>query len=1031
MKNIFKLFTFCLVLVLSSWKVSAQSGTITFTLANPVCNNDGILIAQTTGLTPPITFYWWTAGVQTTHTVTNSFDTLFNYAGGYVYLNALGTGGQAYGNFAGAPPFTYVVTTSPAICPALGTAAVTITGGTAPYNIQWSEIPSGTVVGSGANVNLPAGNYSVLITDAAGCVSGTYAVGDSIYIWNQSPVTFTTTSTPANCTNGTATVSGLGGGIAPYSFIWSNGSNSQTITGLSLGYYQVTVTDAQGCYQTEGIYVQQSITIGTNVTLTPATCLQNDGSAISFGSGGLPPYSYHWSNGINTQNISNLTAGNYSITVIDANGCVGEGYYYLSSSTPITVTYSSTPSQCTSATGTATLVATGGTAPYTYQWNTFPAQTGATATGLEPGTYSFIVTDNVGCIRSGTVVVPPISVVSGFTNSADAYCTLSNGSAQIIITSGTAPYTTAWSNGGNTTSITNLAAGGYTCTVTDNLGCSIVKYAVVQASSPISIGFASTPASCIYTADGNIVAIPYGGTAPYTYAWSNGQTTNIASSLITGNYYVYVTDAAGCVQNSWTSCGYDPLNNSCYCTIEGTVYDDANGNCTMDAGENGIENIMIHCSGFGYTYTNASGHYSFQVPTGSYTLSENVQYFYPLAACQNNSISVSVSAASGCSNTYDFANVINPIHDIHISTLHYTPPIPGHTYYQHVIIKNEGTINETDVVSGYKHDGQMNLSSFSPFAQLNAGSFPSWYSIASTGQTLAPAQSNLSIANYNVPTNIPLGTSLLFNDTCSYNGLINNWLSDYSPWNNVNTYYASVVGSWDPNFKEVRPKGTGVPGYISVNDSILEYTIHFQNTGTYTAFNIYLLDTLDSDLDYTSLHPVYSSHNFKAEMTENGVIKFSFENINLPDSLNDPLGSIGYIIYTIKQNPNLTPGTQIKNSASIYFDYNAPVKTNTTLNTIQQDISTHDMIKSEFDFSIYPNPSNNEVSIMVNAGNGSSNGSLKVMDILGKTYITQQLSLKNGNNLYGIDVRTLPAGIYFVEVSDGTNSYVKKMTVVK
>ncbi len=1029
------LFTAVVLFLSIGTNLKAQTTNIAFSLLQQPCNNDGMLEVQTSTLTPPITLTYWIGGTQTTVVINTTADTLFNYAGGYIYVSATdGFGVSGYGYYQGAPPFNYYVTTTSAVCPALGTATANVTGGTAPYTYEWTELNSGTLLSTSNPANLPAGNYHVLITDAAGCVFGSYANSDSIYIWNSSSITYSVATTAANCTNGTATVTALTGGVSPYSYQWSNGANSPSISGLQMGNYMVTVTDAQGCYTENYAYISQAITITANSTPTAATCLQNDGSSIAFGSGGMPPYSYLWSNGQATQTATGLVAGSYMVTITDANNCIGQGFSYINASTPITVTYSSTPSSCTAPTGTATVVISGGTTPYTITWNTYPGQSGVTANNLAAGTYSFNVTDAVGCVRTGSVVVNPISIISANVSTGNATCPLSNGSASIMITSGTAPYTFAWNTGATTNSISSLAAGGYYCVITDNMNCSITKYASVQVSSPVNVGVATTPASCIFSADGNIVAIVNGGTAPYSYSWSNGETTNLASGLTAGNYSVYVTDANGCHDYTWTNLGYNAANNSCYCTISGTVYNDLNGNCTQDAGEAGIQNIMIHASGLGYTFTNASGVYSFIAPTGTYTLSESVQYYYPLAACQNNAVPVTVTASSGCVSTVDFANVINPIHDVQISTTYYTPPIPGNTFNQTVVVSNNGTLTEAGIDMGYTHDGQLTFSSVSPalFTQLNAGSYPNWYSIASGFPTLTPAADQNFNVQYNVPTNIPLGTSVLFKDTVAYTSPISNWLNDYTPWNNVNYFTNTVVGSWDPNFKEVNPIGTGAPGYITTNDSVLNYTIHFQNTGTYAAQKVVLMDTLDSDLDITSLMPYWSNHSYVTEVTESGIVKFTFNNINLAPESTSEIGSIGIIMYSIHQKANLANGTQIKNSASIYFDYNAPVKTNTTLNTIDNGSGAPEIKPTDvFDLTVYPNPASQTVSLLINSSEASANAKVKFYNILGSEVLAQTVKLTAGKNVLNADVSSLAAGMYFVEITEGTNSVMKKLSVVK
>jgi hypothetical protein len=590
----------------------------------------------------PLTVTWYTGGSIVTHTnVTTLSDALTGYAGQQVSVVAVGANSVAAdGYYQGAPPFIYQVSVAPATCPAVSTATATVSGGAAPYSYQWIDPVTSTIVSTANPAPLPDGNYNILITDANGCTFGSQYQADSIYVFSNAPFDFNFSSTPANCTNGSLTITGLSGGVLPYTYLWSNGATTSSINNLTAGSYNVTVTDGQGCQRTRGEYINQAITIGVNPTVTLPTCTQNDGSIITFGSGGVPPYSYLYSNGGTTQTQSGLAAGMYNVTVTDVNGCTGASSVYLSSSTPISATYTATPSSCTSATGSATLTINGGMAPYTVSWATYPAQSGTTASNLAPGNYSFHITDANGCVQHGVAVVPPVNVITATVTGASATCLQSNGSINVVPAGGIAPYSYLWSNGATTANLTSLAAGNYSVQITDASGCSIAKSRYVNASSPVDIGLSTTPTTCIYSSNGSIAANAWGGTAPYTYSWSNGQTTPTITGLATGNYSLNVTDANGCTAHDFAQVISNNSSNSCYCTITGTVFNDANGNCVMDAGENGIPNIQIHCIGFGYAYTNASGVYSFQVPTGTYTLTETVLATYPLAGCQNNAIPV-------------------------------------------------------------------------------------------------------------------------------------------------------------------------------------------------------------------------------------------------------------------------------------------------------------------------------------------------------------------------------------------------------
>jgi hypothetical protein len=224
----------------------------------------------------------------------------------------------------------------------------------------------------------------------------------------------------------------------------------------------------------------------------------------------------------------------------------------LSSCVVYTANMSSTQSACGASTGTATIAVTGGPGPFTYLWSN--GQTAATATNLAAGSYTVTATDGAGCEAVGTVTVtnPNAPTVSSIT-STDALCNGGQGTATVVATAGTPPYTYLWSNGGTTATI-SAGVGNYTVTITDNAGCAVVAGPVTIAQpTALSTSVSNTQESSPGANDGSATATPTGGTPPYTYNWSNGGTAATITNLSAGTYTVTVTDGNGCTTTGTTS----------------------------------------------------------------------------------------------------------------------------------------------------------------------------------------------------------------------------------------------------------------------------------------------------------------------------------------------------------------------------------------------------------------------------------------------------------------------------------------------
>ena len=1020
---------FCLIVMGLSGFMGANAfgQTGTFTNVHQPCTGDGSFTLTMTGMTPPLTFFYY----DPTHQMHSSGSLVDNYTGEYtpwVYVTD-NFGGYWFENTPLTLPFNVDIpfNTTPAQCPNPGSATITINSGALPDYVEWYDNSSpypGVYVGTGNPMSLLPGEYKAKVYSAS-C----YVFLDStIFIENVSPVYFGISTTPANCTNGTATITGLSGGTPPYSYHWWNGATSASVSGLSSGEYSVTVTDNSGCYTERFFYINQVVQIPVNfVVIHPPTCLLHDGAVMAFGSGGTTPYSYLWSDGQVAQEAISLSGGtNLSVIVTDHNGCTGTSSILLNATTPIQVTYTATPSSCMAQTGSATLAITGGISPYTVVWNTYPQQTGNTASNLPAGNYRFTVTDNTGCVQTGIVIIPPQSVINASIYSTNAVCPLNTGSAGVSCSGTASPFTYLWNTSATTSNIYNLSPANYSCQITDANGCSVTKNTQVYSVSPVHIGITSVPATCMYAFNGSLTAYPTGGSGSYSYYWSNGATSNPATNLAPGNYWVTVTDVVtGCSKIAYCIVGNSATSNACYCRIDGYVYHDQNANCAFDPGEPGIDHIQVHLDPFGYTWTDATGYYSFLVPTGNYTLSEVVQYIYPLTpVCPNNDpVPVSVTASSGCHQTHDFFNIINPLQDVHLIATSWTRAIPGNPYSQQLIIQNDGTVPGSDIYMNYMTDTQISLIGGSTIP-LNPLTSP-WYENLNP-VSLSPGANIASFIYYNnLPTNIPLGTILNFTGIVSYNPPISNWLNDFTPWNNYRNFQETVVGSYDPNDKEVFPKGDGTQGLISVNDSVLDYVIHFQNTGTYYAENVILIDTLDQNMDFTTLKPGYGSHPYTAELSQTGILKFTFKNIHLVWKAENEINSNGIVTYSIKQKPDLAIGTKIQNKAAIYFDYNAPVITNTTLNTISFPAGTS-RIAAENGIQVYPDPV--EAELYVKTGSFGLLSSLSIYDVTGRLMQTRKIMM---DAVQKVPVNDLPTGMYFITLVNvhgekSTCKFVKK-----
>jgi len=440
---------------------------------------------------------------------------------------------------------------------ATGSATVLATGGTGTYTYSWA--PSG---GTGATATgLTAGTYTVTVTDANLC-SDT----QSFTITQPLVLSATTASLGVSCfggSNGSASVT-VSGGTPGYTYAWAPlGGTSSTITGRPAGNYICTITDANGCTLVKNITIATPAALSGTISKTDVSCNGGtNGTATVTASGGTGSYSYSWApTGGTAATASGLAAGTYTVTITDANTCSTTASITISQPNALSAVTSQTNVLCNgSATGTATVTASGGTPNYTYLWSP-SGGTAATATGLTVGNYSCLITDNKGCTITKTFTITQPPVLSATTSQINATC-VSPGQAGVTASGGTTPYTYLWSNGATTAIATGLTAGNYSAVITDANGCTITKNFFITTTNTLVATTSQTNVLCNGSNTGSASVIPGGGPGPFTYVWAPfGGSGDTANNLTAGNYSVTITSANGCsIVKNFTITEPTPIN---------------------------------------------------------------------------------------------------------------------------------------------------------------------------------------------------------------------------------------------------------------------------------------------------------------------------------------------------------------------------------------------------------------------------------------------------------------------------------------
>ena len=532
-------------------------------VSNTSCHTtaDGSLQANATGGTPPYSYLW--SNGQTTATATGLASG--NYS--VTVTDSFGCTNDAQGTITSPNELLVNGVVYDVLCHGGNTGEVVIaaTGGTLPYSYLWSNGLTTKNI-----YNLTIGSYTVTVTDSKNCtVNRTFVVGEP----SQLAVTGTPEDTRCNLSCDGSVMTVTEGGTAPYTYAWSNGATTADIEGLCAGSYTVTVTDAHTCDVTATWTIGSPAAVAVTGVVHDALCHGSATGSIDITpAGGVAPYTYVWSTGATTGNVSGLIAGHYTVTVTDSHTCDKVGAWDVNQPDEIAWTGTKTDVTCFGAgNGTVTTTSTtGGTSPYTYLWSN--GVTTENLTGLVPGTYTVTITDAHSCHGYGSIGItqPDELLVSATATitipTCNGYC---NGLISgISVSGGTSPFTYLWDNGTTTADVAGLCTGTHSVTVTDFNHCTATQNFFVGEPTHVAVSGTPVETKCNLSCDGEISTIASGGTGPYTYMWSNSATTANISALCAGTYTVTVTDSHSCdVTGTWT------VGSPAALTITGTVTD--------------------------------------------------------------------------------------------------------------------------------------------------------------------------------------------------------------------------------------------------------------------------------------------------------------------------------------------------------------------------------------------------------------------------------------------------------------------------
>ncbi len=1009
-----------------------------------LCDPSGLatVSANVNGGTPPYTYAWNGTVAGQTAQISPLGD--FVFPSNLIVIDSLGCSDTtAFTIFADSFEMFFPIYTA-SLCAGTAQLAPVVTNTTGTPSYLWSTGDTSNTITVDST-----GFYYVTVQNGSGCT-----LTDSILVADNE-LTVDVVIDDNTCSGGAegCIIVQIGGGNSPYDYQWSDGQVGNLICNLPAGTYTVTVTDANGCQASITAEVSEPPPLDVIVIEDQAPTCPNsmDGELSLQVTGGTPPYFNTWSNGQNGTSVGGLNAGTYTVTVTDFNGCSVISQYLLEASSGNEIVADAGPDQTITCSSPTVVLDGNGSSlgpEYTYEWI---GPFGEVYTDLSivtsvPGQYILNVTNtnNPGCTATDMVIVmedtePPVVNLE--------YNLINCDSARITYTSSLPLANLTWNlpDGGNSTTDTIITAspGTFELAGQGTNGCDF--FSTIELP-PFPEGCITLQGQLRHDTLQNCQIEPDEPTLPdWLIAITGNGQTFYAVTQADGQYQQQVPEGQYELtpilpSNAWQLCQPSYTVNAD--TPEDTITQDLqvqSAPCADFEVSVGLP-ILRRCweRSINVHYRNI-GAEEVENATLSVLLDEELTFISANAPLldqdgqqltfdigdvpPNVSGTVQINVTVSCNAAVGEAICIEakaspsvpcepPSENWSGASLQVSTDCEGD---EEVVFRIENVGD--DMTQGQQYivveDGVMLL--VMPDTVLLDAQESYEFRLPATGATYR-------LEAEQVPFHPEQSTPVAVLEGCGTDnfgsfstGFVNQFdLGDEDTF--IDIECGEIVAAYDPNDKNGYPLGHG-PDRNIYPGTELEYRIRFQNTGNDTAFLVVIKDTIDTEvLDLTTVRPGVSSHDYTWDIEEESTLVFTFENILLPDSMTNELGSQGFVDFKIQQQPNLPLGTVIENRAGIYFDINPPIITNTSLHTLNRDFLeaiTHTVSPAlqEVELLVIPNPARERALIQLRHW-PADGGWIELSDPLGRPVLRQRF---DGQQIE-LERRNWPAGWYSFRV---------------